>query len=172
MNSNTIHFKKVNTESINKIQSIAHITWPDTFKGLLTDNQIEYMVEHMYSNSSLIEQMSKLGHQFIIAYDNEEAIGYASYELNYNDLPHLMIHKAYILPSYQGKGIGKKLFDFLSNVALNKNQKNLRLQVFHKNEKAIKFYLKNDFKNVGNADKDLGEGYVFLDYIMLKDLKN
>lgn len=49
------------------IQQLAQQTWPDTFKKILSKEQIAYMLEIMYSISSLTEQVEKKGHRFILA---------------------------------------------------------------------------------------------------------
>lgn len=58
----------------------------------------------------------------------------------------------------QSSGIGKQLLDFVKGI---KNQ--LSLSVYQKNTRAIKFYLRENFKiQCENTDKDTGEKEYFM----------
>ncbi|NPD48066.1 GNAT family N-acetyltransferase [Lentimicrobium sp. S6] len=116
--------------------------------------------------------MNPLNHKFILVFLKEKVVGFASYELNYQDLKQLMIHKVYILPNVQGRGLGKKLFVYLTEIGLKNKQKKLRLKVFHKNDKAIRFYEKNGYVNDGIEKSDIGNNYIVLDYVLTKKLKD
>ncbi|WP_196889327.1 GNAT family N-acetyltransferase [Aureivirga sp. CE67] len=167
---NLIKIIKVTKEDILEIQSIAHETWPNTFGETMSKEQIDYMLDLFYNDKSLENQMTELKHQFKMAYLNEKAVGFVSYELNYQNLNQLMIHKIYISPSAQGNGIGKKIFENLELIAKKNGQKFFRLKVYIKNKKAIDFYLKRGFKNQGIEYTDIKK-YVIEDYVMLKELK-
>ena len=87
------------------IQSIARKTWPVTFRDILSEEQIDYMLEMMYSNKSLKEQIEVKHHKFLLSYTNNGKpanskhtyTGYLSYELNCNSSKKTKIHKIYIL---------------------------------------------------------------------------
>ena len=81
-----------------------------------------------------------------------------------------MIHKIYILPGAQGFGIGTKFLNLLSEIAVQKNISQLRLKVYFKNYKAIRFYENYGFKNVHSEITDIGNNYAILDNIMIKEL--
>ena len=82
-----------------------------------------------------------------------------------------MIHKLYILPVSQGLGIGTKFLNLLSDVALHASNKRLRLKVYFENTKAIRFYEKYGFKNIGTETTDIGNNYSILDNVMVKELQ-
>jgi hypothetical protein len=52
-------------DDIPAIQQIAYKTWPSTYGGIISEEQIKYMLDLMYSTESLVQQMSK-GHQFYL----------------------------------------------------------------------------------------------------------
>lgn len=165
-----ISFIKIKTNDLATIESLARKTWPDTFGLVMSKEQIEYMLDLNYSASSLERQMALHQHFVIIKY-NDEAVGYTSYELNYQAEPQLMIHKVYLLPSAQGLGLGRQTFDYLTDLAVQHEQQALTLKVFHKNERAISFYLKKGFENIGSESTDIGGGFVIHDFIMRKELR-
>ncbi|AOM79996.1 GNAT family N-acetyltransferase [Pedobacter steynii] len=151
------------------IQEIAHQTWPDTFGAILSKEQISYMLEMMYSTPALTEQTEKKGHHFLIVKDEDIPLGYASYELNYKGSSKTKIHKIYILPEAQGKGVGKLLMNTITDVARENQNNTLSLNV-NRDNSAFDFYSKIGFEKVGEENIDIGDGFLMEDYIMDKKL--
>lgn len=54
----------------------------------------------------------------------------------------------------QSKGCGRVLFEQILKYANEKNYDKIILSVTPENKKAVKFYLKNDFKKIGSYDYD------------------
>lgn len=151
------------------IQQLARQTWPDAFKKILSKEQIAYMLEMMYSIASLAEQVEKKGHTFILAKSEVDYVGFASYELNYKGLSKTKIHKIYILPAVQSKGIGKLLMLNIAERARQQKNTVLSLNV-NKNNKAIQFYQKIGFQKIGEENLPIGNGFMMEDAIMEKKL--
>lgn len=151
------------------IRSIAYRTWPETFESILTPDQIMYMLEQMYSIDSLKEQTQNKGHQFIVVKMGLDYYGFSSIELNYAARPQTKIHKIYILPEAQGKGIGKALFVEITKRALQAGNQKLLLNV-NRNNKATHFYQSLGFSIVDTEDIDIGNGYYMNDYVMEKSI--
>src|SRR6187402_2573729 len=61
--------KKASAGDIPLIRDLTFRVWPQTYTSILTQEQIDYMLEMMYSESSLQKQITKDGCQFIIVYD-------------------------------------------------------------------------------------------------------
>lgn len=151
------------------IQKIAHETWPPTFGSILSDSQMKYMLEMMYSSKSLLEQVNQKKHHFIIAWEDNKALGFVSYELNYDGMPITKIHKIYILPKAQGKGIGKSLIREIGNKAGKAGNTLLSLNVNRENP-AVAVYEKLGFKIVNQEDIPIGNGFFMNDFVMEKSL--
>lgn len=150
------------------ITSIAQRTWPNTFAEILSPEQIEYMLEMMYSEAALHEQTSKKGHRFLLLKEEEEAVAYASYEIDY--LPGTAkIHKLYCLPATQGKGYGKALIFAVAELVREQRQQRLRLDVNYQN-KAVGFYHYLGFETVDRIDTNIGQGFLMEDYVMEMEL--
>jgi hypothetical protein len=58
---------KVGIEAIPIIQHIAKITWAIAYKEIISNEQLDYMLDKMYSTESLQNQIQVQGHQFILA---------------------------------------------------------------------------------------------------------
>lgn len=149
------------------IQEIAHQTWPATYDQILSRDQINYMLDKMYSISSLREQNKKYGHRFILAKVENTNTGFASYEINFNALNITKIHKFYILPIEQGRGIGKSLLSKISDQAKQNGNNILTLNV-NKNNPTIKFYQKVGFLTVREDVIAIGNDFIMDDFLMEK----
>ena len=152
------------------IQDIAYRTWPEAFRNILSAAQIQYMLDRMYSPISLQEQMTILGHHFLLA--EEEAGNYSgviSFEHRYRQLPQTKIHKIYILPAAQGKGTGKLLIGAVEQHARQQGDQALLLNVNKHNDAAL-FYQRLGFSLIGYEDIDIGQGFLMEDKIMQKEL--
>ena len=152
-----------------EIRAIAQEVWPIAYGSILSSDQLDYMMDMMYSLSSLQAQTDIKKNLFILAIENDKALGFAGYEFNYNDSAKTKIHKIYVLTTQQGKGIGKQLIDFIAEEAKLMQQKGLILNV-NKNNKAIEFYKTLGFSISAEEVIDIGNGYVMDDYVMEKDI--
>lgn len=157
--------RKIAVQELAKVQSIAHRTWPTTFANILSTEQIDYMLNWMYSLEMLESQLDK-GHTFLLAEEKGEELGFAGFELNYSEGPKAKLHKIYLLPEAQGKGAGKALILEVADRAKKANQKSLLLNVNKYNQNAINFYLKMGFQEIYKEVIDIGNGYVMDDVVM------
>jgi ribosomal protein S18 acetylase RimI-like enzyme len=146
------------------IQEIANKTWPITYGGILSKAQLDYMMDLMYSDESLLEQI-KIKPLFFLAQEGDSFLGFTSCENNYKNNKVTRIHKIYILPEAQGKGVGKLLVDKVIAQAKENQSKVISLNV-NKFNNAVSFYQKAGFEIVSEEDIDIGSGYLMEDYKM------
>ncbi|NDV79532.1 GNAT family N-acetyltransferase [Dysgonomonas sp. 511] len=158
---------KAEKAHIQTIRTLADEVWPETFKELLSPEQIAYMIEMMYSELSLEKQMAE-GHQYLLAKKDGEYLGYVSYELNYKGTGYTKIHKIYVLPAGQGTGVGRLFIETVSGIAKENNNTGVSLNVNRYN-KAINFYRRMGFEIAGSEDIDIGNNFLMEDYIMNKE---
>lgn len=161
-----IEIREATKEDVSLIKLLAEEIFPVTFRSILSDDQIEYMMDMMYESSSIIKQMEN-GHHFAIIVDNmnRAAVGYTSYQLNYDMTNRTKIHKLYIKENYHRKGIGEKVLKFVMGVSSKFGNESLFLNVNKYNKQAINFYYKNNFKLIKKENIDIGSGYVMDDFV-------
>jgi len=159
-----ISIEKNTDENFANIRTIAQEVWPIAYGAILRQEQLDYMMEMMYSVSSLRKQAVS-GKDFILAMENKEAVGFASYEFDCEVASKTKIHKIYILSNQQGKGIGKILIDYISEEAQKRQQSAIVLNV-NKHNVAQHFYRKLGFEIIKEEVIDIGNGYVMDDYVM------
>ena len=158
------NIRNATTQDISLIRELTFKIWPQTYAAIISKEQIGYMLDMMYSETSLKKQMTE-GSQFLIAYDDNEPVGFAAYEETEPQL--FKLHKIYVLPSQQGKGTGKFIIDRIIEKIKSQNAKALQLQVNRYN-KAKGFYEKLGFSVLKEINLDIGGGYFMNDYVMEK----
>ena len=161
--------KKATLENIDIIRSLASVVFPHTYKEILSPEQLEYMMEWMYSVESLNKQMLEDGHIYYLAYRGNEPAGYLSIQPEGEHTFHLQ--KIYVLPSFQGMKLGKMLFEQAIKAIkeLHPTPCQMRLNVNRYN-KALTFYQKMGMHKVDEGDFPIGNGYYMNDYIMGLDI--
>lgn len=164
-----ITISKATISDIKQIQNIVHITWPITYGEILSKEQLDYMLDLFYSDEALIDQYNKKEQLFYMIYEGETNLGFIGIEHDYNGEALTKIHKIYLLPETQGKGIGKKVIDEIEKLALDNNSTALILNVNRFNT-ALGFYKKIGFEVVDEVNIDIGNGYLMEDYVMEKQL--
>jgi GNAT superfamily N-acetyltransferase len=155
------------------IRSISERTWPSTYGHIISQEQIDFMLEWMYSDASLEKQMNT-GCSFYIANLNGDDVGFCSVspeeeENNSTEKvagakPH-KLNKLYVLPIAQGTGVGKALLNKSIDVAKASGSSSLFLQVNKQND-AYTFYLKHGFVKEQEFKFDIGNGFFMDDYVM------
>jgi len=151
-------------EDIPVIGFLAQQIWPATYNSILPGDQLDYMMQIFYSPSSLLSQMQEKQHQFILVEDEEEPVGFASFSALAGTAKY-KLHKIYVLPGQQGKGLGRLIIDFVLEDLKPRNAAALQLNVNRFN-KARDFYEKIGFKVIGEEDVDIGNNFFMNDYIM------
>lgn len=149
---------------IHFIRKIAADTWPVAYGSILSREQLDYMLEKMYSIQSLEAQM-KEGHHFYIAMLNDEPGGFAAFSRIEGDI--FKLQKLYVLPTIQKTGLGLELLKTVEAAARNMGCTRLQLNV-NRNNNAKSFYEKNSFTVIREEDIDIGRGYFMNDFIMEK----
>lgn len=164
-----IQITDASIEDIAKIQEIANITWPITYGEILTSEQLDYMLNLIYSDEALSKQIQNKEQLFYMISDSESIIGFIGIEHNYKNEAITKIHKIYLLPQTQGKGFGKIVFEEIGKMALENNSATLLLNVNRFNT-ALNFYKKLGFEIKDTVDIEIGNGYLMEDYVMVKKI--
>lgn len=151
------------------ICDIAYQTWPGTYGHVLSKTQLDYMLAAFYSVESIAKNVNDGNQHFLLALEDGVVLAFISYEHFYKQKAVTRIHKIYLLPESQGKGIGKLLIDWVTDLALQVKSEKLSLNVNRFN-KALHFYQKLGFEIAGEEDIVLEYGYLMEDFMMEKNL--
>jgi diamine N-acetyltransferase len=152
---------------ITAINHLAHETWWPTYTDVIPDEQIRFMLEDMYSEQALKQQIES-GITFLLAESADKPIGFAAFSLTEPAEHVFKLQKLYVLPAAQGMGIGKKLLAEVTNHAKKNQGKILELNVNRKNP-AFEFYKRLGFEIYQTVDIPYNQ-FVLNDYVMRKAL--
>lgn len=158
-----------------RIRALAERIWRTSYAGLLSAGQIEYMLDWMYSPERLLQDF-RGGVVFDWPLIDGEPVGFLATRPEADDPtapagstgPALHLHKLYVLPEFQGKGIGSRLLGHAVHRAAEAGCRCIRLRVNKGNHRAIACYRRNGFIQEASVVTDIGGGHVMDDYIMVR----
>ncbi|HYE53853.1 MAG TPA: GNAT family N-acetyltransferase [Chitinophagaceae bacterium] len=164
--SEVLLIRNADLDDINTIGYLAYQVWPAAYKDILSFEALHYMLQHFYSPAALREQMMIKHHAFLLAEtEDEEPVGFASYSNLGKGV--FKLHKLYVLPSTQGKHVGRSLMEVVEEECREAGATSLILNVNRFN-KAKNFYEKLGFSIIKEEDVDIGNGFVQEDYVLQK----
>ena len=159
-----------NAEHLPAISQLAGVIWRACYPGIITMEQIEYMLARMYSLETLREEVCLQGIRYDRLLAGDELIGFAAY--GPTELPEASkLHKLYLHPSRHGRGLGSLLLEHCEQEVRKLGSRRLVLNVNKRNGKAVATYRRNGFEIVESVVADIGGGFVMDDFVMGKDLK-
>lgn len=163
----TVH--RATTADCELIQRMAQEVFPATYRSILSDAQIAYMMEWMYAPGSILHQMEAEGHVYLIAYKDDEPAGYVSVQPEGEDL--FCLQKIYVLPRYQGLHCGRFLFNEAVKYIRSVHPAPCRMELHvNRHNTAVHFYEHLGMRKLRQGDFDIGCGYQMNDYIMGMEL--
>lgn len=149
------------------IQQLAEATWEPTYRSILTQEQIAYMFEVIYTPDALTKQMQE-GQTFMLLQENGTPVGFAAFSVKDPETQVYKLNKIYLLPETQGKGYGKLLLQAVEQEVKSRGAHTLDLNVNRYN-KAKSFYERCGYHVHHEEDIAIGP-YWMNDYVMRKQL--
>jgi diamine N-acetyltransferase len=163
-----IQITTANLSDVCVINRLAHKIWWHTYGDFISTQQITFMLNEMYSEASLQNQLQQ-GHTFkLISFENNFC-GFASY-CKTSKIGLFKIAKLYIHQNYQGLGLGKALIYTIENEVKALGATAIQLNVNREN-KAQYFYLKMGYK-IFDSVNICYHNFILNDYVMHKQLNN
>ena len=157
--------KLTTPESLQIVRNIADDIWPKTYRGIVPDAQIPYMMEMMYAPAVMEKELAN-GYAFSVLEINGQPVGFSSWS-SYPKYPtEAKLHKLYLLGEYHGKGWGQVMLKYVMDEARKAGFQKLRLNVNKANLPALKAYKRAGFVITEALVTDIGDGFVRDDYIM------
>ena len=161
--------RKATIADIPAIMDMASIVFPATYREILSPEQLEYMMDMMYSEASLNRQMTEELHTYYIC----DGKGYVSFRHEGTldggvELFHL--EKLYVMPKEQGTGLGRRLFRTVVDAVRKQSDGKFRIELnVNRNNRAVTFYERLGMTKSRQGDFPIGNGFFMNDYIMAMD---
>jgi GNAT superfamily N-acetyltransferase len=147
------------------VHQLAKEIWPVVYKDIISQDQIDYMLEWMYNINTLTEQ-AQIGFLYYMVTHHGVPKGFVGLEPNFPEAGTLRMHKLYVKSQDHGLGLGKALLEKSIEVANELDLATINLNVNRFN-KAVDFYKHNRFQVVKEENINIGKGFVMEDYVMV-----
>jgi len=152
----------VSPDDIRAVEDLAGTIWNESYRGIISQEQIDYMLEEFQSYAAIKKSISS-GYLYYIITLDDKRVGYIGV------LPEnrkLFLSKIYVCSKYRRNGIASFAIGCLKEMAFEKRWKSIYLTVNKNNTGSIEFYKKIGFRIASEKIADIGNGFVMDDYVM------
>lgn len=155
----------VKLSEVGLVRAMAERIWPLAYHEIISASQMEYMLERMYSDRTLRKEIGdqSIFYQWIIIAGEKAGFLAAGPMIKGGLTP---LHKFYLLPEYQGRGIGKVALAAFLIFAGSAGAGTIELRVNRANARAIALYEQAGFAIQREDLLEIGGGFVMDDYLM------
>ena len=156
-------YVKIETdEQICELCTLAKEIWNEYSICFIDQDQIDYMLEKFQSEQAVKGQINFQKYRYYFLEEDGENIGYFAVQQKKDEL---FLSKFYIKKDYRSRGYGRKAFLAINEVAKELELSKITLTVNKYNFVAVCVYEKLGFERVGEAETDIGNGFVMDDYL-------
>lgn len=166
-----IHIRNATVQDIERISTIGTTTFLETYLPNTPKEAVESFIEKAFALETLRAEFEDENIHYFLIFLEETLAGYAKIVLNTTNK---VIHKTqlakldrfYVLKAFHGKQLGAALFNHIVTFSKEKGQHGMWLYVLIMNERALRFYQKNDFQIVGEYNFKISETRYNPNYVM------
>jgi len=157
---------RLRTEAeLRSLADFAAPIWHEHYDPITGAEQVDYMVEKFQSAEAMTESLSE-GYRIYEIREDGKRCGYISI-CPHED--HMYLSKFYLHSSARGKGIGRKMMDFVESEAKKEGFNKVMLNV-NKENGSIEIYKRLGYEIAYPECNDIGNGYFMDDYVMSKNI--
>ncbi len=149
------------------VVSLAQIIWNEWFPSIISQEQVNYMVEKFQSMPAIDEAIAEKSYEYFLMILGDTPIGYMGVA---PDDGALLLSKLYLMKPFRGQRRSNLFFEKAEEVAKEKGFTKVRLFVNRHNYNSVRVYLRKGFRIVDEVKTDIGEGFICDDFLMEKDL--
>lgn len=169
-----LFLRKCKEDYFEVLRELSIRTYYETFAHLNTPEDMAAYLDDAFNAEQLTKEFNDPNSSYFLLYADDSLAGYlklneAPSQTDINDTESLEIERIYVLSEFQGAGLGRYLMEQAISIATERKKRYVWLGVWEKNEKAIRFYKKNGFYEIGTHTFVMGKD-VQTDYVMRKDL--
>jgi GNAT superfamily N-acetyltransferase len=162
--------RRIAADELPIVQKLGHQIWAECYPGIISEQQIDYMLSIWYQPAAMAREMELRGVWYaLLEVAGHGPVGYVSFE-KYPDTDLCFINKLYLLAEVSGRGLGAMMLDWTADRAREQGCQRLQLRVNKANAPAIRAYLRAGFVFLNDVCSDIGSGFVMDDFLMEKRL--
>lgn len=153
-----------------RISALAREIWFAHYPGIISTEQIEYMLAQRYEPRIIVAELWRDGVWWDKLRFGREIAGFSSYFLT-DAAGEMKLDKLYVHPDRQRRGHGGAMIGRACEIARSAGCTRMVLAVNRMNRSAIAAYRRHGFEVKCAVVKDIGGGFVMDDYIMERRLE-
>lgn len=153
--------RRAEVSDASRLAELAARTFAETFGAHNSADDLEAHLKSAYGAAQQADELADPDVRTLLVYGNDELVGFA--QMRRKAFPTCVIaekpvelHRFYLARSAQGTGAAKPLMLKAREAALELGGRHLWLGVWERNSRAIAFYLKSGFVNVGSHNFVVG----------------
>ncbi len=163
-----LEFRPARSHDLETIRALADRIWHVCYPGIITPEQIRYMLGWMYAPHKLAAEFAR-GVSYELAWLDGLTVGYLAYELQPGGTV-LHLNKLYLVPELHGRGLGRAMLDRVEAVAGTAGVAAIELRVNRGNQRALRAYERAGFEVVDAVRQEIGGGFVMDDFVLRRQL--
>ncbi len=166
-----VEIRSATTLDFPVIAALARRIWPAAYEGIISRAQIDYMLTMRYAPQPMLDAAAGEELAFELLLLDGEPVAFAAHSPT-TDPGERKLNQLYVLPEWQGRGLGGRLLSRVESLALARGQSSLVLTVNRHNTRAQAVYAQRGFAVRETVRCDIGQGFVMDDFVMAKRLDN
>lgn len=160
-----VRIDRIETDGkLREVAELAETIWHEFFPVILSEEQIDYMVEKFQSYDAMKEQVANQDYCYLSVSDNDGMCGYIAVKPEKDS--RFFLSKLYLRSDRRGKGIASEMLSRVFSEAEKAGKTSVYLTVNKYNDHAVSVYRKKGFEIIDSVVTDIGNGFVMDDYIM------
>jgi GNAT superfamily N-acetyltransferase len=157
-----LQLQPILTKDILVLQDLMQNIYPSAYKYFWEDDGVFY-INSQYSEENILKELSQESAAYYFILFNNEIIG--NFRVVWNEKlaglsqeKQVKLHRFYLHPKTQNKGVGKTIISWLEKQAKFKDYQVIWLDAMDKQEQAFQFYKKRGY---------IHHSYVFLNFKLM-----
>ncbi len=150
-------------EQLHRLADLANEIWHEFFPGIITEEQIDYMLEKFQSFDAMKRQIAEEGYHYKMLFVDGVPLGY--FGICKKPDGSLFLSKLYLKSSARGKGLASIMWKEIKHIARQEGCEMIWLTVNKGNTHAINVYKHNGMRVIREECTDIGNGFVMDDYV-------
>ncbi len=165
----TITYRRWQENDLPAIQNLLLETWLDAYSSFIPETDLRNYNRATYNQEALTAMYRQQGVNGYVAESDGKLIGCVRTRMA-EDEHRFYVPSLYILPHFQGKGIGKALMNMAVKEAQTFGQDRIWIGVMEKNKEGLDWYRRYGYTVVEQGPFTMGKTTVnhFIGYVLVK----
>ena len=155
-------------EQLKANAALAAEIWREHFRGIITDEQIEYMLDKFQSFEAMKRQLETEHYEYYGFFEDGAQRGYFAIADKGDGT--LFLSKLYLHKSVRGRGYASLMFERIKEIARERGLGSVWLTVNRHNDSSVAVYRHWGMEVIREQKADIGEGFVMDDYVFSIDV--